>query len=194
MIIGITGNSGSGKSTICAELLKKLDDSILIDADSTVKNMQKEGNSYYIEIVKTFGLTILNEDKTINRKKLGQIVFSNPEKKEKLDNLTRMYVVLEMNKKIEENENKKYVLVDAPLLLEFNIDALCDITIFIDIDEEKKIERICKRDGISKDEAKARISSQNGAEVFTNRIDYVVTNENVDETVSNILEIISKRV
>ena len=194
MIIGITGNSGSGKTTICSELLKKLDNSILIDADSTVKNMQKEGQSYYIEIVKSFGKSILNEDKTINRKKLGQIVFSNPKEKEKLDNLTRMYVVFEMNKKIEENENKKYVLVDAPLLLEFNIDALCDITIFIDIDEEKKIERICKRDGISKEEAKARISSQNGAEIFTNRIDYVVTNENVDETVSNILEILRKRV
>ena len=193
MVIGITGNSGAGKSVICGELIKRIDDAVLIDADSIVKEKQKEGESYYTEIVNTFGECILNKDRTINRKALGDIVFSNREEKQKLDDLTRMYVVLEMNKKIEENVTRKYVLVDAPLLLEFNIDALCDITIFIDVDEEQKVDRICKRDGISKEAAKARISSQNSAEVFTNRIDYVVVNDNLQETVNKILDIIKIR-
>ena len=118
MVIGITGNSGAGKSVICGELIKRIDDAVLIDADSIVKDMQKEGESYYTEIVNTFGECILNKDRTINRKALGDIVFSNREEKQKLDDLTRMYVVLEMNKKIEENVTRKYVLVDAPLLLE----------------------------------------------------------------------------
>ena len=103
MVIGITGNSGAGKSVICGELIKRIDDAVLIDADSIVKDMQKEGESYYTEIVNTFGECILNKDRTINRKALGDIVFSNREEKQKLDDLTRMYVVLEMNKKIEEN-------------------------------------------------------------------------------------------
>ena len=95
MIIGITGNSGSGKTILAKELAQELSKKKvkLIDADKVVKKLSKPGNKYYEEIVKLFGKEILLKNKELNRNKIADIIFDNSSERKKLDDLTYKYVV-----------------------------------------------------------------------------------------------------
>ena len=86
MIIGITGNSGTGKSEISKLLAEKIDAKI-INADEVVKELSEKGNEYYEKIVKLFGSSILNNNK-LNKPQMAKIIYNNKEKREKLNKLT----------------------------------------------------------------------------------------------------------
>lgn len=173
-IIGITGSSGSGKSTITNILEKELK-AKAIYSDEVVKQMQKEKTEYYKKIVETFGENILNENKQINRKLLAKIIFGNEEKRNKINELTRIYVLEEIRKQIDK-ANSEYVIIDAPLLIETGLNQDCDIVIAIICNKETKIKRICKRDNISEKEARERLNSQKSNEFYTKHADYIVEN------------------
>lgn len=173
-IIGITGSSGSGKSTITNILAKELN-AKAIYSDEIVKQMQKEKTEYYKKIVEVFGTEILNEDKEINRKLLAAIIFENREKRNKINELTKIYVLEEIRKQINK-ANAKYVIIDAPLLIETELNKDCDIVIAVICNKETKIKRICKRDNISEKEAIARLNSQKSNEFYTKHADYIVEN------------------
>lgn len=100
-IVGITGSSGSGKSTVC-ECIKKLCHAQLIDADKVAKELQDNKTEYYKKIVETFGKDILFENGLIDRKRLGKIVFSSETQKAKLDKLTARYVADEIKRQIRQ--------------------------------------------------------------------------------------------
>ena len=144
MVIGITGNSGTGKSEIAKLLAEKINAEI-INADLVAKKLSEPGNIYNEKIVELFGEEIL-ENKKINRKKLADIIYNNSQKRELLNNLTYIYVGNEIKHMVKLIKNQN-VIIDAPLLFESGLDKICDFTIAVLADEKTKVERICKRDG-----------------------------------------------
>ena len=190
MIIGITGNSGSGKTRF-SNLLKEKYDANIIDADKIAKKMSLPGNDYYNDIVKEFGTDIVLEDKQINRRKLTDIIFNDDEKRNKLNSITYKYVVEEI-KKLVNLSNSKVNIIDAPLLIEGNLNNLCDIVISILADESVKLERICLRDKIDIKNAKLRIEAQPNNDFYIKNSNLVIiNNENsLEKQVDNIEDII----
>lgn len=191
-IIGITGNSGSGKSTI-SKLISKNYEAKIIDADKIAKEMTKNNGEYLQAIRQAFGNDVIKNNE-LDRKKLVDIVFLNRTEKEKLDGLTFEYVVEEIKKELEANQNLdyQYIILDVPLLFESKLDKLCDYTIGVIAPKTEKIKRICKRDKLSKEKALQRLNSQPNDEFFAKNCDIVINNKNKEETIKMVNEIMLK--
>jgi len=161
-ILGITGGSGSGKSKICKYLYHKYDTPI-INADK-IGHMIIENNTCCIdEIINYFGNSILYDNVTniINRKSLGNIVFNDSEKLKKLNEITHKYIAKEILHHINNCKSRriKICIIDCALLLDINLKDLCTNIWIIDADINIRLERIIKRDSISKEYALSRINS-----------------------------------
>lgn len=173
-IIGITGSSGSGKSTASKIMAEELGAKV-IDADKLVKQMQTPGQIYFEKIVELFGREILQKDGVLNRRKIAQIIFQDELKKEKLNKLTYKYVVEEIKTQIK-NIQEKYVIIDAPLLIESKLNKICDVTVAVTSNENEQIKRICRRDNIEENDAKLRIKAQKNNDFYKTNVDYIVEN------------------
>ena len=125
MIIGITGSSGAGKSTIC-EALKKNYKAKIINADKIAKKLSKKGTSYIIDIIKKFGKDIVDEEGELKRKKLAEIIYTDPKKREELNSCTFKYIKKEIKKEIEKINGDTIAVIDAPLLFESELNKICD--------------------------------------------------------------------
>ena len=174
-IIGITGTSGAGKTTICTILEEKYDANI-IDADKVAKKLTKKGTMYLNSIIEYFGIDILDNAGELKRKELASIIYDDDEKRNVLNSITFTYVVKEIKENINNLKNKELVVIDAPLLYESNLDKICDIVIGVIAKEEEKINRICKRDNISEEIAKKRLNIQLNDNYIKNKSDYIITN------------------
>lgn len=181
--IGITGQTGAGKSRVC-EIIKNNYKAEIINADEVVKELQDDKKSdYYLEIKKNFGGRVLFNNGFINRKSLAFIVFvQEPEKKQVLDELTEKYVVPEISRRIEVAKQKglDYIIVDAPTLIENNMQSMFDKIIVVTASEKTRLKRICKRDNIIKENAEARMEAQKDEQFYLEYADFVIINENKD--------------
>ena len=190
MIIGITGNSGTGKTSICKEIIKNSTNKTvsILDADKIAKELAAPGEVYFKQIVNMFGKEILNEDGTLNRIKLANIIFKDSKKREKLDEITYKYVGEETVRRIEITKSD-IVIIDAPLLIESNLNKLCDVVISVIADKKIKLERICKREK----SANARLEAQKDDEFYIKNSNYVVINNNLEleEVSKDILEFLN---
>lgn len=192
MIIGITGSSGAGKSTIC-EILQKNYQAKIINADAIAKQLSKKGTPYLSEIVEEFGPEILLENGELNRRKLANLIYHNKEKRKSLNQCTFKYIREEIKKEIQ-NSKCQQIVIDAPLLFEANLEKLCDVTIaVITKRQETQIARIMERDGIDEEHAKARLNAQHSNEFYLSRSKYYIVNEeSVAEVKQQVEEILSK--
>lgn len=191
-IIGITGSSGAGKTSVCKILKEKYYISI-IDADEVARELSKKGNPYLQEIANKFGEEILDEKGELKRKELAKLIYEQEEKRNILNHLTFVYVVEEIKKRIAELVNEKTVAIDAALLFESGLDKICDTTIGLVAREEDKVKRICERDGISKEMARKRLAIQMPEEELKKRVNYVIINDGSELTLEKEIEkIISK--
>ena len=178
-IIGLCGGSGSGKGSV-SRLFAGY--SILsIDTDSVYRKMT-EGDSECMRALKVaFGEKIAQEDGSLDRKALRELVFSvdDAEKnREILNNITHKFI-LDETRRIIEGERMRgavAVIVDAPLLFESGFDRECDVIVSVISDEDIRVSRIVLRDGISEDDARKRIKGQLSDEELIKRSDYVVYN------------------
>ena len=200
MIIGITGNSGSGKTSISRLLgTVPMRQNVakgthlyadIINADEVVKEMSMPGTIYYEEIIKAFGEDILLQNGEIDKPKLADIIFKDNEKRDVLNSLTFKYIVDEI--KTRSNSSKsEIVIIDAPLLIESKLNEICDIVISVIADEDIKLKRICARDNIDKNTALNRIKAQPKNEFYIKNSDLVVEN-NDESNLMNVIEEIKK--
>ncbi|MGI6684663.1 MAG: dephospho-CoA kinase [Bacillota bacterium] len=160
-VIGLTGGIASGKSTV-ASFLKELG-AYVIDADKIAREIVLPGSSAYREIVREFGAGILKPDKHINRGKLGEIIFQNPEARKKLNEITHPKIYLAMEEQIEaikKRDSEGIIVLDVPLLIETGMTRIADEVWLAWLPEEEQMNRLMERDGLTKEEAEQRIKSQ----------------------------------
>ena len=191
MIIGITGSSGSGKSTICKMLAKDYNVKV-INADKIAKKLSQKGSSYIIDIIKTFGKDIVDEDGELKRKKLAEIIYSNSQKREALNKCTFKYIKAEINKQIKKVKDNTTILIDAPLLFEAELDKICDKVIGVISDKELQVERIVARDNISYEQAEKRLTAQKSNEFYIKKCDMIIKNDNYIDIEKSIEQIANK--
>ena len=160
LIIGLTGGIASGKSTI-ANMLKN-EGITVIDADVESRLAVEQGEEAYDHIVNHFSKSILLEDGSINRAKLGEIIFNNKEERMKLNEIVHPAVRKRMLQKKEsaENNGEAIIIMDIPLLFESKFTELVDKTLLVFVDEDIQLQRLMERNHYSKQEALARIHSQ----------------------------------
>ncbi len=160
LIIGLTGGIASGKSTI-SNYLRSLSLPI-IDADVEARLAVEKGEPGYSKIVEHFGTEILLEDGSLNRAKLGEIVFRDEKQRAVLNGIVHPEVRNRMNKKQNEAiaEGHMTVILDIPLLFENKLDSTVDKTILVYVDTETQISRLMDRNKLSLEQAKLRIEAQ----------------------------------
>lgn len=159
IFIGLTGGIGSGKSTVTKYLRSK--DYIVIDADVLAKTVVEPCQKAYFDIVAEFGESILNSDQTINRKKLGDIIFQDEDQRKKLNDIVHPEVRRLMMELLHEfSHNNSLIFADIPLLIESNLMNNFDEIWLVYAPEEICLDRIMKRDGINRDEAMLKIRAQ----------------------------------
>ena len=190
-IIGITGSSGSGKSTVC-EILNEKYNVKIIDADKIAKELLTSGTEYYNDVISKFGRKITDDVGKIDRKKLADLIYNDDKKREMLNNSTFYYVVKEIKLRAKEANNVD-IIIDAPLLFESKLDDICNSTIGVIAKESVQIERIIKRDSISKEQACKRIKAQQTNDFYMSKCTEIIENNNeYIETEKQIEEIAKK--
>lgn len=157
-ILGLTGGIACGKSTISAYL--KEFGLPVIDADECSRVVVEKGSIGLEKLTKIFGNKILENDGTLNRKALGQIVFSDSEQLSLLNSVMEPLIREEISRRLNQENNADLVVLDAPLLIEQHYDKICDFIMTIDVPKKIQLERLIERDNLSEDEAKSRIESQ----------------------------------
>lgn len=184
-IIGLTGGIASGKSTV-AKVLAELG-AYIIDADKVAHEIVKPGNPAWRDVIKRFGDDILNPDSTINREKLGEIVFGNNDLLDELNKITHPRVMEKFKdelQSIKTNNPNAIVILEVPLLYETHLERLCDLVIVVWVDRETQIKRLMSRDEINEEAAIKRIDSQLDLDEKAKKADYVIDNrKTVEETI-----------
>lgn len=161
ILIGLTGGVATGKSTV-AKMFKECG-AIVIDADELAREVVQPGRPAWREIVRTFGSTVLNLDRTIERYALGAIVFHDKKKLRRLERIIHPRVAREqirLTKRAARHNPNAIVIYDVPLLFEAGIDNRVDKTVVVTADQETQIARLKKRNGLSRSEALRRIRNQ----------------------------------
>lgn len=177
IIAGLTGGIASGKSTI-ARFLSEVGAQV-VDADKIAREVVKPGTPGYNAILAFFGRTILLPDGDIDRKRLGEIIFNDPDKKASLDAIVHPLVFersAEMIAQIAAETPDAVVIMDVPLLMEANMGRDLKEVIVVYVPEALQLERLMNRDGIDEQAAMARIRSQMPIEEKRRRATVVIDN------------------
>ena len=176
IVLGITGGIGSGKSTVSGILKEK--GAVIIDADLISKEVVEPGQKALEELTETFGTDILDDWGQLNRKKLAGIVFSDSEKLQRLNSILHKYVTERIKNNVEEQLLNKtnIIVIDAPIPVKSGFIDLCQQVWTISADREVRIQRIMERNGMTYEEAVARINSQLDEQEYIRLADVVINN------------------
>lgn len=187
MIIGLTGGIATGKST-AAEYLKQKG-AVIIDADQISHEISKKGEKGWQLVVDEFGEEILKEDGELDRKKLGEIVFSDPAKRKKLESLLHPLIIYKMKEQAHQYlESDEIVIFMAPLLYEAGLARFCDQIWVISSSEATQVKRLEKRNNFDRKEALKRIKSQMSISEKKNKADIIIENNSTIEELKSKLD------
>lgn len=188
-VLGLTGGIGTGKSTAARYLVSK--GLIHIDADAISRKLTEkvpeEDNPVLKEIGCAFngadpgGSGVLREDGSLDRKKMAEIVFADPDKKQMLEDILFRHIIAEIRRRIDAAGEGDLILLDVPLLFESGLDCLCDKVITVTADEIVRVQRVMERDGCSEEDVLARIRNQMPEEEKAARADFVLNNSGARE-------------
>ena len=176
-IVGLTGGISSGKSTV-SSYFRQLKIPV-IDADEVARKVVKPNSQGAIEIRKAFGSDVFEEDGSLNRQKLGALIFSNAENRQKLDELLQPLIKIMILDEIEEYRQKgeTMIVLDLPLLFEKHYEKLCEEIIVVYVPRELQLERLMRRNQYTKQEALSRIDSQLSIEEKRKRATVLLDNQ-----------------
>lgn len=190
LVVGLTGNIGCGKSSLSKFFIENNID--VIDADIISREIMYDKNTLKL-VFDSFGNEVKNDDGSLNRKGLGNIVFNDNEKLIKLNNITHPAIKMKINNKIDDisKNNKNIVVVDAALLIEGDFLDLVNKLVVITCNEEIQINRVMKRDNLTKEDALKRINSQMKQNEKVKYADYIINNsrdiENLEKEASKLI-------
>ena len=176
-VIGLTGQTGAGKSTVSKIISAQGVE--VIDCDLVSREVVANEKRCVADLALEFSISVLNIDGTLNRKKLGSIVFSDKEKLEKLNDIIFPYIREYLHDKIAELDKKgvNLVVLDAPTLFESGMDCECDSVVSVIAPETQRLNRIVIRDHLTEEEARNRSDSQHDDEFYTSRSQLVIVND-----------------
>lgn len=193
LVVGLTGGIASGKSTVSSFLIEK--GITVIDADVEARLAVDKGEEAYNEILSHFGNEVLQDDGSINRGKLGSIIFHDEQQRQKLNSIVHPAVRKRMIAKKEQAiaNGEKLVILDIPLLFESKLTYMVDKTILVYVDENIQLERLIKRNGLSREDALARIHSQMPLKDKVQLAGAVINNNgSIEKTEKQLIEILKK--
>jgi len=196
--VGLTGGIACGKSTVARMLAEK--GAVLIDFDEMAHAVEDPGGPVWQEIIRHFGEEILHEDRTIDRRKLGETVFADREKRELLNRLVHPAIFEEWQRRLAEIRARRadaIVVSDIPLLIEAGMKGMVDLVLLVYITPEEQIRRVMVRDGFSREEAERRLAAQMPIDEKLCWADIVIRNdgslENTRRAVDEIWEELKER-
>jgi dephospho-CoA kinase len=193
IIVGLTGGIATGKSTV-AEMFREAG-AVIVDADLIAREVVEKGTPAWEKIRIEFGDEVLLDNQEIDRDKLGDIIFNDPEKKELLNSIVHPAVFQKMGERINEVEQDSpdaVVILDVPLLIESGMqDGFSDV-VLVYITEELQVKRLMTRDGFSEKDAFSRIQSQMPIDEKKDIVDTVIDNsKGLEHTRKQVLEVYS---
>lgn len=176
-VLGITGGIGSGK-TLALNILKEKYNAEIIEADRLGHELMEPGRAVYNNVVSYFGRDILGKDDTIDRKKLGGIVFADKDKLRKLNGLSHPVIRDEILRIIDEGRNRgtELVVLEAALLIEEGYSSICDHMVYVYSPVEIRINRLMEYRGFDRERALAVIRSQKPEEYYRDNCDLMIDN------------------
>ncbi len=177
MVVGITGPTGAGKSVVC-RLLGDWERISIIDCDQVARQVVRRGEHCLLDLAVEFSSVILDKDGELNRRKLAGIVFSDREKLRKMEKIIYPYILAHILQQIHRREvaGDRAVFLDAPTLYQSGANILCQRVVAVLAPEAGRLLRIMERDGLTIEEAKARMSSQPGDVYYEKRADHIIRN------------------
>lgn len=177
VVIGLTGQSGAGKSMVRDWLFER--GATVINADELAHDIVDNNIHCLLDIAEKFSCIVLNDKGKLDRKRLGRLVFSDKNKLATLNKIMFPYIVKEITDIIEEEAGAgaEYLAIDAPVLFESGADKLCNTVVVVTANEKLRLKRIMDRDGLSKRDAENRINAQHEEKFYTENADFVINNE-----------------
>ena len=181
--VAITGNIASGKSQV---------EDVIIQQGYAVYDSDKLAHDALNKITDFYGFDVFTNGK-IDRKKLGNLVFSNTDLRKKLEQIIHPIVKEKIFEIFEKHSNDKFVFVSVPLLYESGFDNIFDKVIFVSVPEKIQLERLMKRNNLTVEEAMLRIDSQQSQGEKLERADFIIKNDStLDELKLQTINILEK--
>lgn len=193
LVIGLTGSIATGKSTV-AKMFRQLGIPV-IDADILAREVVEPGEDAYKEVIETFGEDILLDDKTLNRKRLGEIVFTDETKRKQLNGIVHPAIRKRMLEKRDHfiREGNQCVVLDIPLLFESKLQEFVDKILVVYADQEIQLQRLMARNEFTEEEAMQRIQSQMPVKEKASLADAVINNNSTkEETYEQLRQLLEK--
>ncbi len=189
-VIGITGGIGGGKSTLAKILREK--GYLVYDTDLEARRLQNENIDIRKHLIHLFGEDIY-DNQQLNRKKLAELVFNNPELLLKLNSIIHPVVKNDFINWQKEHSNERYLFIESAVMYESGFDSIIDKVIVVTAPEEVRIARVVKRDNISPEQVRQRIANQMPEEEKIKRAD-IVLNSNGKNVLKNNIEKLFKEI
>jgi len=185
-IIGLTGGMGAGKG-YCSKVFADRGIKSL-DTDLVSRDVCGSGSDCLSELEVRFGNCIINADGSLNRKELANIAFSSEENTADLNAITHKYIIAECKSWLESRRDAGdfAAIIDAPLLYESGLDSICDYVVAVIADDELRISRAMARDNITRKQATDRMQKQKDNLFFISNADFVISNNDTDDVISQI--------
>ena len=188
LILGVTGNIASGKSSVAKELARR--GAAVLDADQLAREVVESGSSVLKKLVKQFGTEILQQDGNLDRDRLGQVVFADVKVRAMLNQIMHPEIAkksVERLQKLQSNPDLPLIVYEAPLLFEVGAESRVDKVLVVKIDPEVQLKRLMTRDRLSEERAQQRVAAQMPQQQKLERADYIIDNSgSVAETLEQI--------
>ena len=187
MKVGLTGGIGAGKSTV-ADMFSKLG-AVVIRSDELARQVIEPNTPGFQKVLSRFGNQILQENGSIDRQKLAQIVFNDKNALKDLEDIIHPLVRSKTDELIDSQTQETIVVNEVPLLLEKNMNSLYDFLVIVVSNEKNRLNRLLKR-GISEEEAKKRILLQVSDEQRKSAADFLISNDGtIDQLQADVAKV-----
>jgi dephospho-CoA kinase len=194
VIIGLTGPTGAGKSTVAANLAQQ--GCGVIDCDLVAREVTSGCTECITQLCAEFGDDIVNEQGDLNRHLLAQRAFADKQKSKKLNQITHPFILSKIKNEIFALQSRQVtaIVVDAPVLFESGADSFCNVILVVTAPLNVRLNRIMRRDNISRELAMKRINVQHSDDFYTKRADYCIDGASSREEISKQVKDILNRI
>ena len=194
VVIGLTGSTGSGKSTVSCQLKER--GYKIIDADVLARRVVEPDTPALKALVERFSPSILCADGSLDRAALAEIAFTSPEATADMNGIIHPAVIERMQHDLDaaRASGERTIVLDVPLLFQTGLERLCDMTIAVTAPPAVRLARICARDGITEEQARARMKAQPADSYYAERATYTIANNATASELHTAVEDICRRI